>query len=479
MNQNQNGRRNRTPPRAGSPYNRQARARQEAARKNHERQVKMRKRKESLKIFRGRTIVFLVVLFLLSAAVVSIVLINFHSAPDSPENIGKIKYYFGGALVRESAPTEGATNGGIYICFNDLSEYLGMAESGSAAEMKFLIPSGEKLLSASGNGDEEYVVFFSDTSKVVINGQAIALAIPNVIHGEEVWVSTTFIKDYMNGISVEYSEKKSTVTVARIKDETKSTGDSFVYADVSFKLKSADPETSIGEDPLVGDVIFGADGLYDLDFTADLSEFEEYMNPDGKLRDAFLTLVNADNMLSSANVPDDLIDVKYTSASKTTQQLKLYAAKSLEALFKEMHAIEYYDMAVYSGYRSYSYQDSLFEQYVANEMAADPTLTRERAEAIVLTYSTKPGTSEHQTGLAVDMDTMGAFSTDFQYTDEYKWLMENAWKFGFILRFPADKVDITTIQFEPWHFRYVGRYHALRIHESGLCLEEYLKEIKK
>ena len=111
-------------------------------------------------------------------------------------------------------------------------------------------------------------------------------------------------------------------------------------------------------------------------------------------------------------------------------------------------------------------------------MAADPSLTLEQAQAKVLTYSTRPGTSEHQTGLAVDMDTLGTFTTDFEYEPEYAWLQENAWKFGFILRFPKDKLEITTIQFEPWHYRYVGRYHAQKIHDSGLCLEEYIEQMQ-
>ena len=81
--------------------------------------------------------------------------------------------------------------------------------------------------------------------------------------------------------------------------------------------------------------------------------------------------------------------------------------------------------------------------------------------------------------VAVDMAIDASFSTDFQYTDEYKWLMDNAWKFGFILRFPADKTNLTTISFEPWHWRYVGRYHAKKIHDSGICLEEYIALIEK
>ena len=97
------------------------------------------------------------------------------------------------------------------------------------------------------------------------------------------------------------------------------------------------------------------------------------------------------------------------------QQLREYACKALEAMYQEMHAAGYYNMAVYSGFRTYTYQKTLFETYTANEMAADPSLTLEQAQAKVLTYSTRPGTSEHQTGLAVDMDTLGTFTTDFEY----------------------------------------------------------------
>ena len=216
---------------------------------------------------------------------------------------------------------------------------------------------------------------------------------------------------------------------------------------------------------------------YELNFQTDLSEYEEYMNPQGDLRNAFLILVNADHPLTASDVPNDLGDVIYTSTARSTQKLREYPMRALEALFKEMHHYGYYDMAVYSGYRSYDYQATIFDQYVQNEMASNPALSEEEAEALVLTYSTRPGTSEHQTGLAVDMDTMGSFTTDFAWTSEYYWLQENAWKFGFILRFPSDKTDVTSISFEPWHYRYVGRYHAKIIRDNGLCLEEYIARI--
>ena len=82
-----------------------------------------------------------------------------------------------------------------------------------------------------------------------------------------------------------------------------------------------------------------------------------------------------------------------------------------------------------------------------------------------------PGTSEHQLGLAVDINANPDNSTD---EEVYAWLAENAWQFGFILRYPQDKTQITGIQYEPWHYRYVGREAAAHIHTSGQCLEEYL-----
>ena len=106
-------------------------------------------------------------------------------------------------------------------------------------------------------------------------------------------------------------------------------------------------------------------------------------------------------------------------------------------------------------------------------MAADPALTWEEAEAIVLSYSSLPGTSEHQTGLCVDMHNLESADVTFADTEAYRWLSENAWKFGYILRYPEDKTGVTGITFEPWHWRYVGRTAAHAIWEGGLCLEEY------
>ena len=114
-----------------------------------------------------------------------------------------------------------------------------------------------------------------------------------------------------------------------------------------------------------------------------------------------------------------------------------------------------------SAYRSYATQKWVYQRYVRQEsaQAAD-------------TYSARPGCSEHQTGLALDVNT-ASFSDGFEETAEYAWLTENAWRFGFLLRFPEGKEELTGYQFEPWHYRYVGLEAAQTCFENGWTLEEY------
>lgn len=452
-----------------------------------------RRRRQNAKIFGGRMLVFFVILVILCIIAGVLFLIAFHRTPDAPADSGKITYYYGGKKTRTSDAAH-SSDGSIYFCFNDLADYLGMSESGSAAALKFILHTSDDMpADSSGSGDEESISFTTGSCEISVNGQTAALDMPNEIRGGEAWVSASFITEYMKNLSLDYNESKGEVRIARMIDAELSTDDSTVYLPVSFKLKSAAPLETVGypdddsgtdaadETTPAAEPDSPDDSLEDTDgapeFLTDVSEYEEYMNPAD--RDGFLRLVNTVNLITEDELPTDLVDCKFTAAGRRTQSLRLYAEKALEALMQEMEAAGLYGMAVYSGYRSISYQTTLFEQYTQNEMAADPTLTRAAAEAIVLTYSTRPGTSEHHTGLAVDMDTLGTFSTDFADTDAYAWLSENAWKFGFVLRFPADKVEVTTIQFEPWHYRFVGRYHARRMHDAGLCLEEYTAELQQ
>ncbi|MEG1448546.1 MAG: M15 family metallopeptidase [Oscillospiraceae bacterium] len=135
------------------------------------------------------------------------------------------------------------------------------------------------------------------------------------------------------------------------------------------------------------------------------------------------------------------------------------------------------DLLVCSGFRSVEKQQNLFDNSISGYIAQG--YSKEDAVRFTKAYYAVPGTSEHHTGLAMDIVTPTYQTLDDEYaqTDAAKWLLDNAYKYGFILRYPKDKEDITKIAFEPWHYRYVGEEHAKIIKEQNLCLEEYIKTI--
>lgn len=128
-----------------------------------------------------------------------------------------------------------------------------------------------------------------------------------------------------------------------------------------------------------------------------------------------------------------------------------------------------------SSYRTMEKQKTLFSNKV-NEYLAQG-YSQEKAEEAAGKLVAVPGTSEHQLALALDIvDVSNQLLDESQEnTPVQKWLMKNSWKYGFILRYPTDKSDITGISYEPWHYRYVGKEAAKEIYESGVCLEEYLE----
>ena len=133
----------------------------------------------------------------------------------------------------------------------------------------------------------------------------------------------------------------------------------------------------------------------------------------------------------------------------------------------------------YSGYRSIVRQNRNFLRSVENNMKSG--LTLEQAKAKTNKSRAYPGTSEHNLGLAIDILVKGNrdLSENFEKTAQFKWLSENAENYGFILRYPKDKTNITEIIYEPWHYRYVGVEHAKKMNELGLCLEEYIEYLEK
>lgn len=240
---------------------RQAEARRQAARDRERREKQRRKAererrfRENMKILGGRLLVFAIILVILCALTGLLFLLFFNHTPDEPDTTGNMTYYYGGSETRKTPIENAVADGVVYICFNDLAEYLGMMESGSAEAMKFILPMSDEIPQTSGGtGTEETITFHVGGVNVEINGQSAQLDIPNIIRGTEVWVSSTFITDYTNNLSLQYNERKSKITISRIVDEANSNEEEeiTVYLPVSFKLKNSDAIDPLSEEDVLG-----------------------------------------------------------------------------------------------------------------------------------------------------------------------------------------------------------------------------------
>ena len=187
--------------------------------------------------------------------------------------------------------------------------------------------------------------------------------------------------------------------------------------------------------------------------------------------EAIDVLVNRTYNLPDTYVPGDLVkltDVPTVLSNPEVNQMRSVAYEALKQLFTAAKDEASYDLYARSGYRSYNTQVSLYSSYVTNH-----------GQAAADTFSAKPGQSEHQTGLVMDITCEAMnFQLDdtFGDTDEGKWVSENAHRFGFIVRYPKGKEDITGYMYEPWHLRYLGVELAIDVYESGLTLEEYFEQ---
>ena len=184
-------------------------------------------------------------------------------------------------------------------------------------------------------------------------------------------------------------------------------------------------------------------------------------------------LVNKDNPISKDYVPENLIitdNNDFNFHKYVDPKLKPMVSNIIYPYFKKMQEDalkENIHIIVDSGYRSYDYQKKVYDALV-DKIGYDNAISR----------VSKPGCSEHQTGLAIDI----AYIRNNKYIDnckeddlEIKWLLNNSYKYGFILRYPKDKEHITGYIYEPWHYRYVGDA-AKYIYENNLTLEEYLNK---
>lgn len=187
-----------------------------------------------------------------------------------------------------------------------------------------------------------------------------------------------------------------------------------------------------------------------------------------------LALINKQYLLPDKYIPADLVHPNVAFSFGDLKEEKSYmrkeAADALSKMFNDAKksGIELYAV---SGYRSYSRQKDLFDAEI-NQVGKEKAV-----QAVAI-----PGSSEHQSGLAMDIASKSTnlnLTQGFENTKEGKWLAENAHRFGYILRYPKGKEGITNYEYEPWHFRYVGVKAATVIFQHNWTLEEYFNEVKK
>ena len=176
-----------------------------------------------------------------------------------------------------------------------------------------------------------------------------------------------------------------------------------------------------------------------------------------------MILLNRDYVLPDGYTPK-LAEAVKGSSVKLDYRVAPYYQKMYDAALEDGITL-----TPVSGYRTYTRQKNNFENRIAllqNQGYSKKEATIKASEIILL-----PGTSEHNAGLAMDICSL---SESFENTKEFRWLQEHAHEYGFIMRYPKEKMNITKITYEPWHYRYVGVEAAAKIKESGMVLEEYL-----
>lgn len=336
---------------------------------------------------------------------------------------GKYTYIYGD--YEQNINTDLCFNSDVQLIdMNALANYCGISKE-------------EANYVATFSVNNTYISFENDSKIAIINGIKKEMPTNAQIKNGYCLVPISIIVDTLFGINFNANEKSTNVT--------KSTQNMYI----------------INKNP-------------DVEYNTDISAYLEYINS----KDEYIyTLLNKQNPIDQGFEPSSLVSIpeKYSRKDKTIY-LQNTAMKALEAMFNDMLQDGITDAYIQSSYRSHSYQSMLFNMYIENEMANG--LSREEAEIMANKYSAKPEYSEHRTGLAVDFTTKsigGAVDDIFETTNTFSWLKENSWKYGFVLRYPKDKENITGYIYESWHYRFVGFEVASIMHQTGLCYEEYLE----
>ena len=189
-------------------------------------------------------------------------------------------------------------------------------------------------------------------------------------------------------------------------------------------------------------------------------------------------LINRYNSLPDNYSNENLAMIKDVQAIISSNGMKLdkVALEALKTMLERANSDGVTGFVLNSTYRPYAQQKYLFDKLLNEKKAVGAANPYEEASRIIAI----PGTSEHQTGMALDIVSLEYPNFDnFSQSKEYAWLSENCWDYGFIKRYPEDKTEKTFIIYEPWHFRYVGKPLSLYAKKTGLCMEELVDSLRQ
>lgn len=267
-------------------------------------------------------------------------------------------------------------------------------------------------------------------------------------------ILTTFLPKGYSGKEINYITKLSDKNIDKL-SELDYVDISNYYSFKNFDVLKLDRYNAYYEDNeyTYEDVVTYVNIGMDLPVYTDTTEVSD--------PDSLLVLVNKYHYLPKGYEPTDLAYLDgYYGNSVPMREIIVEPFKELQAAALEEIDVEFMPT---TAYRGYSFQKTLYDNYVASDGVSEAD-----------TYSARPGYSEHQTGLSIDLKNTALGSGIRLTDDDYDWLSNNAYRFGFIIRFPEDKTYITGYQFENWHIRYVGKDVAKIIYEHDLTLEEYI-----
>ncbi len=325
-------------------------------------------------------------------------------------------------------------NGVLYVCGNDIVNLCGFTVTGTGDEIKYISPD-------DGN---DTVLFYKSSNRAIVNNNEIRLQSETYEKDGKLYIPASFFTSYSTGLVFEYTpetedSRASLKVYKNILNEYdhKITGTVAVYEPVTFRLKEFTTLDRLDESAL-------ADEIEDATYKIDVTPYYDAINPENIY--GYISVINADHRATATMRYDDLTPVVIQAESvEEPILLRGIAARALEAMFAEVRGVEGFErFNVYSGYHT-------FENSEEKNASLDESLL----------------------GLSVDAYFNPKDAT-YANTNTYKWFANNAYKYGFIIRYPRDKTDETGVGFRPWTLRYVGRYAATKMREENLCLEEFI-----